>query len=87
MTPEMNMSKSEPSNWDKYRANEHKAKTGGNYRQHANGKGDINRSTHLNTYQLGSQLWDLAESHGIDSPEYKSCYAAWKAACNKAAGL
>lgn len=75
------------NNWDKYRANKAKADAGQNYRQTANGKGDIDRSTHLDTYQLGCQLIDLAKSHGLDSDEYKECYVLWKAASRKAAGL
>ena len=75
------------NNWDKYRANKAKADAGQNYRQTANGKGDIDRSTHLNTYQLGSKLIDLADSHGMDSKEYKECLALWREASRKAAGL
>jgi hypothetical protein len=75
------------NNWDKYRANKAKADAGQNYRQTANGKGDIDRSTHLDTYQLGSKLIDLAASHGKDSDEYKECYDLWKAACRRSAGI
>jgi hypothetical protein len=75
------------NNWDKYRANKAKADAGENYRQTANGKGDIDRSTHLDTYQLGSVLIDLAASHGVDSKEYKDILALWRKAVRKAAGL
>lgn len=70
---------------DKYRENKWKAENGMNYRAWDGGKGDIDRSTHLDTYRLGSELMDLAESHGPDSPEYKAKLAEWRKACAAAA--
>lgn len=69
------------NNWDKYRANKAKADAGLNYRQHANGKGDIDRSTHLDTYKLGSELMDIAADKGTDSPEYEAKLKEWREAC------
>jgi hypothetical protein len=73
------------TNHDKYRENELKARNGGNYREWDGGKGDIDRSTHLTTYQLGVELMEIAEKHGHDSKQYKSKLAEWRAACAAAA--
>jgi hypothetical protein len=77
----MNMAKE--SNWDKYRANEAKAKSGGNYRAWSGGKGDIDRSMYTPQYKLGSQLIELAETLGTDSKEYKACEAEWRKAIKR----
>ncbi len=72
------------TNHDKYRDNIDKANTGGNYRGWEGGKGDIDRSTHLSTYQLGAELMDIAEKHGADSDEYAAKLKEWRAACKEA---
>lgn len=75
------------SSHDGYRRRKRLAETGGNYRAWEGGKGDIDRSSHLDTYKLGAQLIKIAETLGKDSPEYKQMYEQWKAACAKAAGI
>jgi hypothetical protein len=73
------------NNWDKYRANEARAKAGGpDYRKWSGGKGDVDRSSHLDTYQLGMQLIDIAEKHGQDSDEYQAKLLEWQLAVQKA---
>lgn len=75
------------SNWDEYRARKAAAEAGGNYRKWLGGKGDVDRSTHLDTYQLGSKLMKIAEEKGKDSEEYKETYELWKAAVRRASGI
>ena len=62
------------NNWDQYRRNAHRAANGGNYRQHDAGKGDVDRSTHLDTYKLGAELIRIAADKGRDSKEYQETY-------------
>lgn len=83
MTRVMNMAKRKPDNWDKYRAREAIAKSGGNYRSWDGGKGDIDRSTHTRPYQLGMELIKVADEFGKDSPEYKKTYDAWREAIKR----
>lgn len=73
------------TNHDKYRENHRKAMNGENYRAWDGGKGDIDRSTHLTTFQLGAELMDIAEKHGHDSDEYAAKLKEWRAACAAAA--
>ena len=75
------------NNWDQYRRNAHRAANGGNYRQHDAGKGDVDRSTHLDTYKLGAELIRIAADKGRDSKEYQETYDLWKAAVRKASGI
>ena len=72
------------SNHDAYRRRKAIADSGGNYRKNANGKGDIDRSTHLETYRLGSELIDISEKIGQDSDEYRAKLKEWRAAVRAA---
>ena len=72
------------SDHDKYRDNAAKAANGGNYRAWDGGKGDIDRSSHTETYRLGCELMEIAEEFGNTSPEYEAKLAEWRAAVKRA---